>query len=71
MPRLDGYAVLDALAADPATRGIAVAVSTSSVIGPDQRERLAGARAILPKHSLSRESVSSFLRNASSVPGTA
>ena len=71
MPRLDGYEVLDALAADPATRGIAVAVSTSSVIGPDQRERLAGARAILPKHSLSRESVSSFLRSASSVPGAA
>jgi signal transduction histidine kinase/CheY-like chemotaxis protein len=71
MPRLDGYAVLDALAADPATRGIAVAVSTSSVIGPDQRQRLAGARAILPKHSLSRESVASFLRSASSVSGTA
>ncbi|MDQ4137177.1 MAG: ATP-binding protein, partial [Pseudomonadota bacterium] len=65
MPVLDGYAVLDALAADPDTRRIAVAVSTSSVLGPDQRQRLAGARAILPKSSLSREAVSRFLREAS------
>jgi CheY-like chemotaxis protein len=65
MPRLDGYAVLEALAADPQTRRIAVAVSTSSLLGPEQRQRLVQARAILPKNTLSRETVSTFLRDAS------
>jgi signal transduction histidine kinase/CheY-like chemotaxis protein len=64
MPRLDGYAVLEALAADPRTSRIAVAVSTSSLLGPEQRQRLAQAHAILPKNTLSRESVSTFLRDA-------
>jgi signal transduction histidine kinase/CheY-like chemotaxis protein len=65
MPRLDGYAVLEARAADPRTSRIAVAVSTSSLLGPEQRQRLARARAILPKNTLSRETVSTFLRDAS------
>ncbi|HEX2552691.1 MAG TPA: ATP-binding protein [Microvirga sp.] len=67
MPRLDGFAVLDALAADPQTAAIAVAVSTSSLLGSDQRRRLAHARAILPKSTLSRESVATFLRDVSAA----
>jgi signal transduction histidine kinase len=64
LPKLDGYAVLAQLAADPQTSGIAVAVSTSSVLDPEDRARLSHARAILPKDSLSREAVASFLHQA-------
>jgi CheY-like chemotaxis protein len=64
MPRLDGYAVLGELAAGARTGAIPVAVSTSSVIGEDDRLRLAHARTILPKNSLSRESIASFLSEA-------
>jgi signal transduction histidine kinase/ActR/RegA family two-component response regulator len=64
LPRLDGYAVLEELAADPQTSGIAVAVSTSSLLGSEHRARLWAARAILPKNSLSRELVAAFLREA-------
>ena len=64
LPRLDGYAVLEELAADPQTSGIAVAVSTSSLLGSEHRARLSAARAILPKNSLSRELVAAFLREA-------
>ena len=71
MPRLDGYSVLAELAADPRTSGIAVAVATSLAIGPELRLRLAGARAVLSKDSLSRETVAAFLREAASARGEA
>ena len=64
LPRLDGYALLEELAADPQTSGIAVAVSTSSLLGSEHRARLSAARAIIPKNSLSRELVAAFLREA-------
>ena len=64
LPRLDGYALLEELAADPQTSGIAVAVSTSSLLGSEHRARLSAARAILPKNSLSRELIAAFLREA-------
>jgi signal transduction histidine kinase/CheY-like chemotaxis protein len=71
MSKLDGYAVLKELSTDPQTSGIAVAISTSSDIGPEHRAQLAAARTILPKNSLSRESVSDFLRAVASASGAA
>jgi signal transduction histidine kinase/CheY-like chemotaxis protein len=71
MPTVDGYGVLDELAADPRTDKIPVAVATSLVIGPEHSSRLARARAILPKSSLSREALASFLREATSMSGAA
>jgi signal transduction histidine kinase len=71
MPKLDGYTVMNELGADPATRDIAVIVSTSSEIGPEEHLRLTRARAILNKNSLSRESVSSLLRAVTSARGEA
>jgi signal transduction histidine kinase len=70
MPKLDGYALLKELAADPATRDIVVIVSTSSEIGPEQLLRLSRTHAILSKDSLSRESVSSLLREVMAARGT-
>lgn len=64
MPRLDGYGVLRELAADPSTSTIPVIVSTSSTLGPENRARLAGASAVLPKQSLSREVVATALHDA-------
>jgi CheY-like chemotaxis protein len=64
LPEVDGYTILDELAAHPETRDVPVAVSTSALIGPDQRRRLAHARVILPKNALSREAVASFLRQS-------
>ena len=57
MPVLDGYGVLAGLQDDASTRDIPVVVCTSSVLRPGDRERLAGASAVLSKHALSREAV--------------
>jgi CheY-like chemotaxis protein len=58
MPGVGGYAVLEQLKADPATRGIPVVISTSKVLTPDERAELATqATAVLPKDTLSRETV--------------
>lgn len=40
MPEVDGFAVLDALRADPATHDIPVIVVTAKALTPDERERL-------------------------------
>jgi threonine synthase len=42
MPEMDGFAVLDALKADPATAPIPVIVVTAKELTPDEKERLRG-----------------------------
>ncbi|HEY4044233.1 MAG TPA: ATP-binding protein [Rhodopila sp.] len=55
LPDIDGFDVIDRLAAEPATAGVPVIVCTSSVLTPQQRRRLSHARAILSKAALTRE----------------
>jgi len=50
MPEVDGFAVLDALRADEATRDIPVIVVTAKTLTPEERERLDGqASSLLQK----------------------
>ncbi|MBL8056110.1 MAG: pyridoxal-phosphate dependent enzyme, partial [Anaerolineales bacterium] len=42
MPEVDGFAVLDALRADPATQDIPVIVITAKALSPQERDRLDG-----------------------------
>ena len=65
MPILDGYAVLQALASAPLTRGVPVVVVTSSAAAPGTDARLAHAHAVLSKDALSREALAAALRDAS------
>ncbi len=64
MPGLDGYGVLQALAAEAGTVAIPVVVCTSSALQPADRPRLARAAAVLPKHTLSREGLLSAVEAA-------
>jgi len=64
MPGISGFEVLDRLKADPATRAIPVVVSTSKVLEPAERARLAEAAAVLSKADASRETVEAALRRA-------
>ena len=58
MPDIDGYKVLDQLKSNSTTNGIPVVISTSKVLTPDERAELATqATAVLPKDTLSRETV--------------
>jgi signal transduction histidine kinase/CheY-like chemotaxis protein len=56
MPDLNGYEVLSALKADPATRGIPVVIYTSQSLNSEERGRLQDAVDIVPKGGGSRES---------------
>jgi threonine synthase len=42
MPEVDGFAVLDALRADEATRDIPVIVVTAKALTPEERDKLTG-----------------------------
>ena len=65
MPGMDGYEVLERLAADPATREIPVIVNTSRTLLPAERQRvLSRADAILSKDRSSHESALAALREA-------
>lgn len=64
MPQMDGFSVLRELQSDPDTRDIPVIISTSQIVDEDLRAHLPGARAILSKENLSREIVTTFLREA-------
>jgi CheY-like chemotaxis protein len=64
MPDLDGFTVLDILAADPALRSVPVIVSTARRLGEADRRRLERAAAVLPKDFPSREAGRAALRTA-------
>jgi len=62
MPGVDGYAVLEQLTADPATRDIPVVTCTSKKLTLSERARLAAqAAGFLAKDVLSRETVTAAL----------
>ncbi len=64
MPAVDGFTVLQRLAADKRTSSIPVVVSTSLTIDSTLRARLPEHIRLISKNTISRESVSSFLRDA-------
>ncbi|KJC35092.1 histidine kinase [Bradyrhizobium sp. LTSP857] len=64
MPAVDGFTVLQQLAADDRTNGIPIVVSTSMTIDASLRSRLPEHVRLISKNAISRESVSSFLRDA-------
>ncbi len=72
MPDLSGEEVLDRLAADPATRDIAVIVNTSRILTAADRERLTPrVTAILSKDRSSHEAALGALRQALKTAGSA
>jgi signal transduction histidine kinase/CheY-like chemotaxis protein len=64
MPTVDGFTVLQQLGADERTSAIPVVVSTSMTIDDMLRSRLPDHIRLISKNAISRESVSSFLRDA-------
>lgn len=64
MPTVDGFTVLQQLGADERTSAIPVVVSTSMTIDDSLRSRLPDHVRLISKNAISRESVSSFLRDA-------
>jgi CheY-like chemotaxis protein/anti-sigma regulatory factor (Ser/Thr protein kinase) len=63
MPRLDGFAVLQALAADEALRAVPVVVCTSQALTLDQKRALAAAYAIVLKHDISRDGLTTLINS--------
>ena len=63
MPRLDGFAVLQALAADEQLRTVPVVVCTSQALTLDQKRALAAAYAIVPKHDISRDGLTTLINS--------
>jgi CheY-like chemotaxis protein len=61
MPRLDGFAALQRLEADPRARRIPVVISTSLAVTSDLRAKLRPGVPILSKRDLSRETLSNLL----------
>lgn len=64
MPAVDGFTVLQQLGGDERTSAIPVVVSTSMKIDDALRSRLPDNIRLISKNAISRESVSSFLRDA-------
>ncbi|RAI44215.1 histidine kinase [Rhodoplanes roseus] len=63
MPRLDGFAALQRLEADPRARRIPVVISTSLAVTPELAAKVRPGVPILSKRDLSRERVSSLLND--------
>ena len=61
MPRIDGFAVLEKIRNDPATRALPVIISTSLQLDDEAMMRLPAHTPILSKQMLSREQVLSML----------
>jgi CheY-like chemotaxis protein len=57
LPRMNGFQVLERLSADPDAAHVPVVVVTSSVLAPEDVQKLAHARAILSKAAMGRESL--------------
>ncbi|HET7528589.1 MAG TPA: ATP-binding protein [Burkholderiaceae bacterium] len=66
MPRMDGFAMLDALARDGGMPP--VIVCTSQALSLDQKRALAAAHAIVPKHEVSRDSLTALLHATVTSP---
>lgn len=64
MPGMDGFAVFEALAADPETQPIPIVVLTSLAVDAGLNSRFPPGTRLLSKNMISRESVSLFLREA-------
>jgi signal transduction histidine kinase len=64
MPHVDGFSVLNELAADNRTAAIPIVITTSLNVTPELRARLPAGMNILSKEDLSRETVSMLLREA-------
>jgi len=62
MPRVDGFQVLQDLAADPSAETMKVVVSTSALIDQRDNARLGRADFVLSKDQLSRDTVAALLR---------
>ena len=67
MPGLDGFAVLDELAADPATAHIPVVVCTGLTLDPALRARLPAGALLLSKGMLDRPAMQAALRMAAGL----
>jgi signal transduction histidine kinase/CheY-like chemotaxis protein len=67
MPNIDGFTVLQELAADQRTSMIPVVVSTSLEVNAELKARLPVGARLISKNLISRENVSLFLRDATSA----
>jgi CheY-like chemotaxis protein len=64
MPTVDGFTVLQELAADQRTSTIPIIVSTSMTVNAELKARLPAGTRLISKNTISRENVSLFLRDA-------
>jgi CheY-like chemotaxis protein len=71
MPNVDGFTVLKELSADRRTSVIPVIISTSLALDAELRARLPVGIRVVSKNQISRESVSLFLRDATSTQSAA
>jgi CheY-like chemotaxis protein len=67
MPNIDGFTVLQELNADKRTSVIPIVVSTSLAVNAELKGRLPTGTRVISKNLISRESVSMFLREATSA----
>jgi CheY-like chemotaxis protein len=67
MPVIDGFAVMKELVADPRANIIPTIVSTSLTINAELKARLSPGTRVVSKNTISRESVSVLLSEATRV----
>ena len=68
MPGMDGYTFLERLSALPHLANVPVVVLTSTVLGPDDRERLQRASLIMSKSELSSSALIEAMARVQPVP---
>jgi signal transduction histidine kinase len=64
MPRMNGFEMLHALSGDDALRDTPVIVCTSLALDLEQKRSLAAAHAIVSKHDISRDALTSLMQAA-------